>query len=82
MLILHGEQDRVVAVEQARSLQERLVRSGVAARLIIYPQAGHAGPIASFSPLARTSATARADTLAFLDQVFGGAHPSDGSYRT
>ena len=79
-LILHGGSDNVVALAQARTLHERLMRVGVAARLIVYPHAGHAGPIASFSPLARTAATALGDTLAFLDQIFAVAPLSDGAY--
>ena len=41
VLILHGEQDRVVPVTEATRLQRLLVRAGVPCEMKLYPGAGH-----------------------------------------
>jgi dipeptidyl aminopeptidase/acylaminoacyl peptidase len=40
-LILHGDADNLVPVEQARLLNNKLKKAGVKHDLIIYPDAGH-----------------------------------------
>lgn len=41
VLILHGEQDRVVPVAEAKRLQQLLERSGSVYEIQLYPEAGH-----------------------------------------
>lgn len=40
-LMLHGDKDRIVPVEQAYLLRDKLVESGVMNKLIVYPGQGH-----------------------------------------
>jgi dipeptidyl aminopeptidase/acylaminoacyl peptidase len=40
-LILHGEQDQVIPVNQARLLRDRLKSAGVYHQLVVYPDRGH-----------------------------------------
>jgi dipeptidyl aminopeptidase/acylaminoacyl peptidase len=40
-LILHGEQDHVIPVNQARLLRDRLQSAGVYHQLVVYPDRGH-----------------------------------------
>ncbi|MES2568479.1 MAG: alpha/beta hydrolase [Verrucomicrobiota bacterium] len=40
-LLIHGEQDRLVPLEQSLELQSRLLRSGIKARLIVVPGKKH-----------------------------------------
>ena len=40
-LILHGEQDQVIPVNQARLLRDRLKSAGVYHHLVVYPDRGH-----------------------------------------
>jgi dipeptidyl aminopeptidase/acylaminoacyl peptidase len=40
-LILHGEQDQVIPVNQARLLRDRLKSAGVYHQLVVYPDYGH-----------------------------------------
>lgn len=64
-LILHGEQDQVIPVNQARLLQDRLKSAGVYHQLIVYPDYGH------FLPRANV----RERSMSFLKQFAAPACP-------
>ena len=65
MLILQGEDDRVVPPEQARSMADALDRKGVPHALIVFAGEGHGFRAAT------TIATDYATKLAFLGKVLG-----------
>lgn len=60
-LILHGEADRIVSVDEAHKLERLLVKLGVAYEKKIYPNEGHV-----FSPFGALDAGAR--TIRFLQR--------------
>ncbi len=43
-ILIHGDADQAVPVQQSRLLIERLTAAGVPARLVVHPGAGHAYP--------------------------------------
>jgi carboxymethylenebutenolidase len=61
VLILHGEQDKTVPVEEAYHLQQMLEKKQIAYEIQIYPGAGH-----GFSGETWRDASLR--TLAFLEK--------------
>jgi dipeptidyl aminopeptidase/acylaminoacyl peptidase len=65
MLILQGEDDRVVPPEQARSMAEALDRRGVAHALVVFAGEGHG------FRAAKTITTEYGTKLSFLGKVFG-----------
>ena len=73
-LILHGEDDRIVPVSEARKLQQALEARGVAHEVRIYPNEGHV-----LSPLAGLDAARR--TMLFLARhlAANGAEQGHGS---
>jgi dipeptidyl aminopeptidase/acylaminoacyl peptidase len=72
-LILHGEQDKLIPVDQALLLRDRLKAAGTPYRLVLYPDQGHFLPRASI----------REQTVNFLKETTAPACPSlDGSART
>jgi len=62
MLIIHGEKDNLVPVDQSRRFQSALVKAGARSTLLVLPEAGHADVL-------------RAETvqagLRFTDQALG-----------
>ena len=64
-LILHGERDRLVPVQQSTSLHAKLRASGVPSELHVLPGAGHGGP-------AFDAADTRKRILAFFDRTLKG----------
>jgi acetyl esterase/lipase len=66
-LLIHGDQDMVVPVEQSQVMYERLVQEGVPAQLVIVVNAGHAfvGPDGNSKP---TPAEINQIILDFLEQ--------------
>ena len=58
-LVLHGEDDRIVPVSEAKQLAKGLAEHGVPFELQVYPNEGH-----NFSPLTALDAARR--TMAFL----------------
>ena len=72
-LILHGEQDTLIPVDQALLLRDRLKAAGTPYRLVLYPDQGHFLPRASI----------REQTVNFLKETTAPVCPSlDGSART
>ena len=72
-LILHGEQDTLIPVDQALLLRDRLKAAGTPYRLVLYPDQGHFLPRASI----------RERTVNFLKETTAPVCPSlDGSART
>jgi len=69
LLILHGEQDPVVPVEQSRLLYERYLQAGLAAELHVLPEAGHGGR-------AFKDAQTHQWIKSFLRQHLGGSAPA------
>lgn len=65
MLILQGEDDRVVPPDQARAMATALERNGVAHAMVVYPGEGHGFRAAA------TITHAYGTKLAFLGQVLG-----------
>lgn len=45
ILLLHGAQDERIPVRQAKAFAEKLRTQGIAARMVIFPKAGHSIPI-------------------------------------
>jgi dipeptidyl aminopeptidase/acylaminoacyl peptidase len=48
-LIVHGDQDKLVPLEQAERFIARLKEAGVPAELIVKPGGGHDGPTVQFA---------------------------------
>jgi dipeptidyl aminopeptidase/acylaminoacyl peptidase len=72
-LILHGEQDKLIPVDQALLLRDRLKAAGTPYRLVLYPDQGHFLPRASI----------REQTVNFLKETTAPACPSvNGSALT
>ena len=67
-LILHGEQDKLIPVDQALSLRDRLKAAGTPYRLVLYPDQGHFLPRASI----------REQTVNFLKETTPAACPVNG----
>ena len=67
-LILHGEQDKLIPVNQALSLRDRLKAAGTPYRLVLYPDQGHFLPRASI----------REQTVNFLKETTPAACPVNG----
>ena len=67
-LILHGEQDKLIPVDQAFLLRDRLEAVGTPLRLVLYPDQGHFLPRASI----------REQTVNFLKETTPPACPVDG----
>jgi dipeptidyl aminopeptidase/acylaminoacyl peptidase len=67
-LILHGEQDKLVPVDQAFLLRDRLEAAGTPHRLVLYPDQGHFLPRASI----------REETINFLKETTPPACPVNG----
>jgi acetyl esterase/lipase len=68
-LILHGLDDTVVSVEQARQLHDALAKRGVHVEMELYPDRGHAATVAGFSVFARRHTRTFERTLGFLRAV-------------
>ena len=69
-LILHGEQDKLIPVDQALSLRDRLKAAGTPHRLVLYPDQGHFLPRASI----------REQTVNFLKETTAPACPSANGF--
>src|SRR6266576_5188244 len=67
-LILHGEQDKLIPVNQALLLRDWLKAGGTDPRLVLYPDQGH------FLPRANV----RERTLSFLKEISASACPAIG----
>ena len=67
-LILHGEQDKLVPVDQALLLRDQLKAAGTPYRLVLYPDQGHFLPRASI----------REQTVNFLRETTPPACPANG----
>ena len=67
-LILHGEQDKLIPVDQALLLRDRLKAAGTPYRLVLYPDQGHFLPRASI----------REQTVNFLKETTAPACPVNG----
>jgi dipeptidyl aminopeptidase/acylaminoacyl peptidase len=67
-LILHGEQDKLIPVDQALLLRDRLKAAGTPYRLVLYPDQGHFLPRASI----------REQTVNFLKETTAAACPVNG----
>ncbi|MCC4618822.1 alpha/beta hydrolase [Xanthomonas cassavae CFBP 4642] len=65
MLLLHGDADRVVELENSSSLQKALHRKGGVAEMKVYPGMGHMGIVLALRKPPQRSAVLRA-TLEFL----------------
>ncbi|MBB5863440.1 alpha/beta hydrolase [Xanthomonas sp. 3058] len=67
MLLLHGDADRVVELQNSISLQHALQRKGGTAELKVYPGMGHLGIVLALRKSPERSPVLR-DTLQFLRQ--------------
>ncbi|CAD1792496.1 alpha/beta hydrolase [Xanthomonas arboricola pv. juglandis] len=67
MLLLHGDADHVVELQNSTSLQQALQRTGGTAELKIYPGMGHLGLVLALRKSPERSPVLR-DTLQFLRQ--------------
>ncbi|GAE60644.1 hypothetical protein XPN_2550 [Xanthomonas arboricola pv. pruni MAFF 301427] len=67
MLLLHGDADRVVELQNSTSLQHALQRKGGTAELKVYPGMGHLGIVLALRKSPERSPVLR-DTLQFLRQ--------------
>ncbi|KER82735.1 alpha/beta hydrolase [Xanthomonas arboricola] len=67
MLLLHGDADRVVELQNSTSLQHALQRKGDTAELKVYPGMGHLGIVLALRKPPERSPVLR-DTLQFLRQ--------------
>ncbi|MGD0807773.1 MAG: alpha/beta hydrolase [Anaerolineales bacterium] len=65
-LIIHGDEDGTVPVEQAKILNEKLTKAGVSSTLVIVQGAGHDLKGINGQPTVPTSAEISADILKFL----------------
>ncbi|MCC8539157.1 alpha/beta hydrolase [Xanthomonas axonopodis pv. poinsettiicola] len=65
MLLLHGDADRVVELENSSTLQKALHRKGSVAALKVYPGMGHMGIVLALRKPPQRSAVLR-DTVEFL----------------
>ncbi|MFO3703469.1 alpha/beta hydrolase [Xanthomonas codiaei] len=65
MLLLHGDADRVVELENSSTLQKALHRKGGVAALKVYPGMGHMGIVLALRKPPQRSAVLR-DTVEFL----------------
>ena len=70
-LILHGEEDKLIPVDQALLLRDRLKAAGIPYRLVLYPGGGHFLPRASI----------REQTVNFLKETTAPACPSVNGLR-
>ncbi|WP_197490884.1 alpha/beta hydrolase [Planctomyces sp. SH-PL62] len=70
MLLIHGEDDAWVPIDQARRLHEALLRSGAISRLVELPGARHGFELKVNSPPPRDLAPL---VLDFLDEVWRGS---------
>lgn len=70
-LIIHGDKDGVVPVEQAKVLYERLTQAGVPATLVIVQGAGHDLKEPNGQPTVPTAEEISATILAFLKKNLG-----------
>ncbi|RBD05741.1 alpha/beta hydrolase, partial [Xanthomonas oryzae pv. oryzae] len=67
MLLLHGDADRVVELQNSISLQQALKRRGDSAELKVYPGIGHLGILLALrQPPERSQVLS--DTLQFVRQ--------------
>ncbi|MEM6640717.1 MAG: alpha/beta hydrolase [Pseudomonadota bacterium] len=65
-LLLHGADDDIVDVRNSERLAVALAELGNDVRVEVYPDAGHARPVAAFAPLLTFLDTSLADTIDFL----------------
>lgn len=67
MLLMHGTADTVVRPRNSQRLAAALTSAGATAELKLYPGKSHVDTIKSLSPLFRSSTSALADSIAFLN---------------
>jgi acetyl esterase/lipase len=70
-LLLHGLSDTEVFPQEARDLDEALIRNHTRVELRLYPHRGHGATVASFAPVTRWDTSAVADTVEFIKSVTG-----------
>ena len=70
-LLIHGEHDRVVPVDQSRAFQRALQAKGVRSRLIVLPEVDHSFIGKSAASTRAASLEALAATFEFIDAAIG-----------
>ncbi len=65
-LLIHGDADDLVPIEQSQAMEQALVKAGVASRLIVVPGGGHGGEVIN----AQRGVFMR-DVVAWFDQYLG-----------
>lgn len=71
-LLIHGELDKVVAVDQSRAFDAALRAKGVASQLLVIPAVDHSFIGSSPEATRQASLQALAKTFEFIDAVTGG----------
>jgi acetyl esterase/lipase len=68
-LLLHGDADQELSVEQAAKLRDTLTAHHVHVELRVYPGKGHPDTVASFTPVKRGLTPAVEDAVAFIQSL-------------
>jgi acetyl esterase/lipase len=75
MLLMHGEQDRTVPVQQTILFDAALRKAGVPVKTILIPGADHSWIAATPEETARVSRMALREAIDFIEQQIGNAGP-------
>jgi acetyl esterase/lipase len=68
-LLLHGLSDTEVFPQEARDLDEALIRNHTRVELHLYPHRGHGATVASFAPVLRWDTPAVEETVRFINSL-------------
>ena len=75
-LLIHGQDDKIVAIAHAEKLRDALRQQGVRVETDFYAGKGHSDTVASFSLAARKRTPALERSVAFIESVTGKSGPS------